>query len=117
MILTVSKANAEHYVWGQQCDGWHLLKSPSLSVIQEHVPVGAGEVRHYHQQAQQFFFVLSGIATLEVGGECTRLSRGQGCHVPAGVAHLLYNEGPEDLEFLVVSVPPAHGDRVPVVDG
>ena len=34
---------AEHYTWGGVCDGWHLLKDPTLSVIQERVPPGAGE--------------------------------------------------------------------------
>ena len=27
--------NTEHYNWGEACDGWHLLKTDSLSVIQE----------------------------------------------------------------------------------
>ncbi len=107
MTCTISKTNAEHYVWGKQCDGWHLLKSPQLSIIQERVPAGAGEVRHYHKYAQQFFFVLSGVATMEVEGEAVQLRRGQGLHIPPGMAHQLWNAGAEDLEFLVVSVPPA----------
>jgi mannose-6-phosphate isomerase-like protein (cupin superfamily) len=110
----ISKANAENYVWGRQCHGWHLLKLPQLSIVQERVPAGAGEVRHYHQRAEQFFFVLSGVATLEVGGEAERLGPGQGRHVPAGIPHQLYVAGPENSEFLVVSAPLAHGDRVRV---
>ena len=39
---TTSLANAEHYVWGDGCDGWHLLKHPDLSVIQERVPADRG---------------------------------------------------------------------------
>lgn len=58
MTHAISKANAEHYVWGHQCDGWHLLKLPQLSIIQERVPVGAGEVRHYDQRAQQSEFLV-----------------------------------------------------------
>ncbi len=42
----VSKANAEHYTWRGICDGWHLLKSTSLSIIQERVPPGGAEVKH-----------------------------------------------------------------------
>jgi hypothetical protein len=30
-----STENSEHYQWGNLCDGWHLLKSDTLSVIQE----------------------------------------------------------------------------------
>jgi len=58
----ISRKNSERYSWGGGCDGWHLLKSPALSVIQECVPPGGTETRHVHQQAQQFFFVLSGEA-------------------------------------------------------
>ena len=112
----ISKYNAEHYSWGEKCDGWHLVRTPELSIIQERVPAGGAEVRHYHQHAQQFFFVLSGTASLEVEGEVLCLAPGQGRHVAAGVPHRLANEGQEDVEFIVVSVPMAHGDRVLVAD-
>ena len=64
MTDVVSQQNAEHYIWGGDCDGWHLLKSLGLSFIQERVPPGRREVRHYHLLAHQFFFVLSGSANL-----------------------------------------------------
>ena len=112
MADVVSEQDAEHYVWGGDCDGWHLLKSPGLSVIQERVPPGRCEVRHYHQQAHQFFFVLSGRATLEVDGHILTLTARQGCSVPAKVPHQLINEDAEDLVFLVISAPRSHGDRI-----
>ncbi|MEJ2610067.1 MAG: cupin domain-containing protein, partial [Candidatus Thiodiazotropha sp.] len=34
----------KHYDWGGTCDGWHLVASPNLSVIQERVPSGSSEV-------------------------------------------------------------------------
>jgi len=111
----VSLKNAEHYTWGEVCDGWHLLNSDALSVIQERVPSGAAEIRHYHERSQQFFFVLAGEATLEIGGETVRLAPQQGVSVPAGVPHRLSNESGEELSFIVVSAPRSHGDRV-VVD-
>jgi mannose-6-phosphate isomerase-like protein (cupin superfamily) len=111
--MTVSsKENAEHYIWGGKCDGWHLVKSKNLSVIQERVPSGCAEVRHYHNKAEQFFYVLSGIATLEVDGEIHRINPSQGLHIPAGKPHKLSNQNKEDLVFFVVSSPPSHGDRI-----
>jgi len=62
----ISKDNAEHYKWGEVCDGWHLVKSQNLSVIQELVPPGCSEVQHYHKRSEQFFYILSGTATLKV---------------------------------------------------
>ncbi|HET6432050.1 cupin domain-containing protein [Dyella sp.] len=115
-MSAVSTANAAHYVWGQQCDGWHLLAGDDLSVIEERMPPGTTEVRHRHVRSRQFFYVLSGTATLELEGVAHRLGAGQGLHVPPGAAHQMRNDSGEELRFLVVSSPRSHGDRE-VVDG
>ena len=67
-MSAVSTANAAHYVWGQQCDGWHLLAGDDLSVIEERMPPGTAEVRHRHARSRQFFYVLGGTAMLELEG-------------------------------------------------
>lgn len=108
----INTNNAEHYIWGNGCDGWHLLKQDDLSVIQECVPMGEKEVRHYHQKSQQFFYVLSGIATLELSGTLHEVPAGSSIHVPAGEPHQLANRGEEPLHFLVISQPKSHGDRI-----
>ena len=46
--------NSAHYKWGTNSDGWHLLEADDLSVIEENVPPGEKEVRHYHNKSQQF---------------------------------------------------------------
>jgi mannose-6-phosphate isomerase-like protein (cupin superfamily) len=112
ILKAISIQNAEHYQWGQRCDGWHLHKAANFSIIQERVPSGSAEVWHYHERAEQFFYVLSGTATLTTDDATVQLQAGEGCHVPAKVPHQLHNEGKEPLEFLVISVPMAHGDRV-----
>lgn len=104
--------NGEHYVWSKNCDGWHLVKSENLSVIQERVPFGSSEVRHLHNKSEQFFYVLSGIATLEVHGVVHTIYPNKGFHILAGTAHTLSNRHEETLEFLVISTPPSHGDRI-----
>jgi len=113
-MIVVSTDNAEHYLWGDGCDGWHLVKTPTLSVIKEKVPSGCEETRHYHQRAEQFFFVLEGIASIDVNGIVHQLKSQQGIHVEAGVAHQLRNDQDDDLVFMVTSSPPSHGDRVEV---
>ena len=110
----VSKGSVTHYSWGEGCDGWHLLASNALSVIEERVPAGAGEVRHYHRSAEQFFYVLSGEATIELDGCTHRIEPSRGLHVPAKSVHKLENRADTDLRFLVISTPPSHGDRVTV---
>ena len=110
-MTVISIANAPHYRWGEVCDGWHLVREADLSVIQERVPPGAGEVRHRHRRARQFFYVLTGAAELEVEGVVHRLTPGEGLAVAPGDAHRLRNPGPAALTFLVTSTPPSHGDR------
>jgi quercetin dioxygenase-like cupin family protein len=108
----VQRADAEHYVWGEVNDGWHLVKRDDLSVIQERIQPGASEVRHYHARARQFFYVLSGELTMEAGGETHRLVRGQGIEIAPGVAHQAQNRSAAPVEILVTSTPKSHGDRV-----
>lgn len=108
----VSTRNGRHYVWGEVCDGWHLLEEPDLSVIQERVPPGAAERRHVHATARQFFFVLAGTATLEFADRTVTFSAGQGVHVAPGVPHRFVNASQDEVHFLVVSAPTTRGDRV-----
>ncbi|MBH8604498.1 cupin domain-containing protein [Thermoactinomyces sp. CICC 10522] len=110
--MKISKNTAEHYIWGQQCDGWHLVKREELSVIHERMPAGTEEVRHYHEQARQFFFVLKGVATIEVEGEVIQLHEQEGIEIPPRVPHHMMNKSGQEIEFLVISQPTSKGDRV-----
>jgi mannose-6-phosphate isomerase-like protein (cupin superfamily) len=110
MLTTLE--NADHYLWGDKCDGWHLLKSESLSIIYERMPPGTQEARHVHNKAQQFFFVLEGEATMELDGKEFVIREREGIHVAAGKPHQMFNRSQADVFFLVISQPPSHGDRV-----
>jgi len=108
----ISKDTAEHYSWGDGCDGWHLVKQAELSVIHERMPAGTAEVHHYHERARQFFFVLSGEAVLEINQQRQIIHALQGAEVPPGVPHQIFNRSGADVEFLVISQPTTRGDRV-----
>jgi mannose-6-phosphate isomerase-like protein (cupin superfamily) len=109
---SVSRENAEHYRWGDDCDGWHLVKDSQLSVIEELIPPGAAEVRHHHERAQQFFYVLAGEVLMEVEGEMTLVQAGSGIRILPGTKHQIRNPSSSAARFLVVSQPPSHGDRI-----
>jgi mannose-6-phosphate isomerase-like protein (cupin superfamily) len=115
-MRAVSKNSAEHYVWGSpqspRCDGWHLVRTPELSVIEELMPAGASEVRHSHVRARQFFFVLEGELALEVERREYTLQPGQGIEISPGQAHQALNRCEHAVRFLVTSQPASHGDRV-----
>ena len=108
----ISIENTEHYSWGQDCDGWHLVKNEELSVIQERMPPGTFEARHFHSRSRQFFYILSGTAIIEAGGKSETLNAREGIEISPGVAHQVFNESDAVVEFLVISQPPSHNDRI-----
>jgi mannose-6-phosphate isomerase-like protein (cupin superfamily) len=108
----VDTGNAEHYVWGGTNDGWHFLKRDDLSIIRERMVPGAKEERHLHRKSRQFFHVLAGTFTVEIAGTDFTLKPGQGIEVPPGTPHQAKNPTDAPAEFLVISMPPSHGDRV-----
>jgi quercetin dioxygenase-like cupin family protein len=110
----VSKSSAPHYIWASVCDEWRLIDTPGLSLVETRVPPGAEEVRHYHNQARQFFYVISGTATLETEGSEHRISTGFGIEVAPGVRHKFMNRSDQDLVFLVISAPSTKADRIDV---
>jgi mannose-6-phosphate isomerase-like protein (cupin superfamily) len=112
--MIIDTHNAEHYHWGDQCDGWHFVKSDRLSVIKETMPSMTMEKRHYHEKAQQFFYILSGLATFEINGQIFTVMPGKGILIQPGAVHQILNNTGTDLEFIVVSEPKSHGDRVTV---
>jgi mannose-6-phosphate isomerase-like protein (cupin superfamily) len=110
--MKISLDTAEHYSWGSDCDGWHLVKQPGLSVIQERMPPRTSEARHLHAIARQFFFVLKGTLVIESDGTRHELVAGEGFEIPPKTAHQVLNVGTSPTDFLVVSQPASHGDRM-----
>lgn len=113
--MIIKKADTEHYNWGENSEGWHLVKTPGLSVIEERMPPGATEVLHFHEHSQQFFYILSGIASFEVEADKMEVHSGEGIHLIPGQKHLVANDGKDDLCFLLISQPEAQGDRTSII--
>ena len=107
----VSTESGEHYTWGRECDGWYLLKTEGLHVIQERMPPETADVMHFHRQATQFFFVLSGHLTVENQDGAVTIAAGRAVLVEPNTRHRARNKSTSDVEFLVVSYPPSHEDR------
>lgn len=112
----ISTANAGSYKWGgpngDACDSWHLVRTTQLSVIEESMPPGASEHRHYHLYARQFFYVLEGDLAIEIEETHINLATGEGIEIAPGQAHQVFNHSSKTVRFLIVSNPPSHGDRV-----
>ena len=108
----ISIENAEQYIWGEVCDGWHLLKREDISVIQERVPAGGAVVMHHHQNARQFFYVLEGEGRMVFEAHEVVLRKGQGLEIPPMMKPRFRNQSGDDVHFLVLSVPSTSRDRI-----
>ena len=108
----ISTANATHYTWGDGCDGWHLVRTDALSIIEECMPAGTAERRHFHARARQFFYVLAGELTMEVDGREHVICANHGLEIALGVPHQARNRSGAEVRFMVTSQPPSHGDRI-----
>ncbi|GGG65028.1 cupin domain-containing protein [Edaphobacter dinghuensis] len=115
-MKSVRAVDAEHYRWGDGCDGWYLVRTDELNIIEEKMPPGASERRHFHMRARQFFYVLEGELTMEVEREEFVLRVGEGVEVAPGRVHQVFNRSGRSARFLVTSQPPSHGDRVERAD-
>ena len=102
----------KHYTWGNECDGWSLVDEETFSIKQERMPAGTSEAKHYHQQAQQFFFILNGTASFEIDNSIIKVNSGEGFHVKAGTIHNISNKETKDLEFILYSQPSTNNDRI-----
>lgn len=107
-----SKENSEHYNWGNNCSGWHLVKSENLSVIEEFMPANNSEEKHYHNYSEQYFHILNGTATFDIQNEILEVNKGEGIHIYPQEVHQVKNEKSTDLEFIVISQPTTKGDRI-----
>jgi mannose-6-phosphate isomerase-like protein (cupin superfamily) len=109
-----SKNNSEHYIWGSNCDSWILNNSGNLSAKQEKMPPNTSEKLHFHEKAEQFFYILKGEATFYINDEKFSVKSGESIAVLPKSKHYISNESQEELEFLVISSPSTNNDRTEV---
>ncbi|NCD72155.1 cupin domain-containing protein [Mucilaginibacter agri] len=100
------------YAWGDNCLAWNLIDRDDLSIKQELMPAGTAEQLHYHNKANQFFFILKGAATFEIDTVQTVITEHQGIEIKAGQQHRIMNLGTGDLEFILYSQPSTKNDRI-----
>lgn len=108
----VDRQSAMHYFWQEICDGWHLVERDDLSIIAEKMPPRTSEDMHYHRKARQFFDILSGQAIMRFPNHTLLLNTGDGVEIEPGEAHQMRNCSDMAIEFLTVSMPKSHGDKI-----
>lgn len=75
------------------------------SLAQIVIPPGKASRRHYHPEAEESYYILSGTAHLELDGERATLTRGDSVVISPPQVHQIRNAGSDDLVLLAVCVP------------
>lgn len=111
MYKKVSKNEAEHYIWGTECDSWVFVDSQALSVKLESMPSGTKENAHYHGEATQFFYLIKGEAVFHIDGKEVNVTTQEGILILPKAKHFIENKSGETIDFLVISQPTTNNDR------
>jgi mannose-6-phosphate isomerase-like protein (cupin superfamily) len=79
------------------------------------LPVGKSFAAHYHEDMQEVFIILDGVAQAKVGAEMVTLRRGDTIVIDPREVHQMWNRGDEDVEYVALGIcGSAHGRTVVV---
>lgn len=80
------------------------------------LPVGCSFQRHYHEDMQEIFVLLTGIVEMECGSVRTIMRPGDTVIVAAREAHQMRNIGGEAGEYLVFGISSGQGGKTVVIE-
>lgn len=103
---------SERLEWGDKCFVWYLLNDKELTVMKGVMPPNTSDILHYHDQSNQFLYLISGILHIELNEQIFTLNPFQGLKIPAKISHCVKNNHDEDAHYLLMSVPGQIEDRV-----
>jgi mannose-6-phosphate isomerase-like protein (cupin superfamily) len=118
-MYVIHKNNVQPYVQEHGEIIYELIGRAVKTPTEQHsvayvvIPPGKSSIRHYHPVAEESYYILRGRALMELGKEEQSLEPGQIVLIPRGLPHEIHSKGPEDLEFLTISVP-AWEEKEPV---
>jgi mannose-6-phosphate isomerase-like protein (cupin superfamily) len=76
------------------------------SLAEAVVPAGGETIEHLHRRSEEIYRFVSGRGRIRVGGEEGEVEAGDSVLIAAGIAHKLWNTGPEPLVLLCCCAPP-----------
>jgi|GEM_PF-113972 len=103
--MKITKQNTKQYKWGDKSNGWYFLESPHLHIIEALMLPNAAETKYYHNTSEQFFYIIKGIATFEIGNEIHKIQAREAIYILPEVKHQIKNLTNKNLEFIVISQP------------
>lgn len=107
MSATITISNTDHidpihYDWGavKWVISGKVIPGSRQSFGLVHVLPGKTNPEHWHTAAEELVYMLAGVCTVRVGDAVHALRPGQTLHIPAGVKHVVSNEGWEPVVYV-----------------
>jgi len=79
------------------------------------LPAGNTFAPHYHEDMQEIFVMIQGVARITVDAETTILGRGDAILIDPHEVHQMWNHGSEDAEYLAIGISAGRGGRTVAV--
>ncbi len=76
------------------------------SVAHITLPPGVSSLKHFHPEVEESYYVLTGIARVEIDGQTRRLVPGQLVAIRPSEVHQVFNDTDDDVALLVTCTPP-----------
>ena len=80
------------------------------------LPAGSSFQRHYHEDMQEIFVLLTGAVEMRCGADQTIMQPGDTVIVPAREPHQMKNIGLEAAEYLVFGISAGQGGKTVVIE-
>lgn len=68
------------------------------------LPVGKSFEPHYHEDMQEVFIILTGLAEITIDRETALLESGDLVIIPPRSVHVMRNMGTEDVEYIALGI-------------
>jgi mannose-6-phosphate isomerase-like protein (cupin superfamily) len=75
------------------------------SLAEATLPPGGETLEHYHRQAEEIYYFVSGAGRMRLGAEESDVEAGDAVVIPPGTPHKLWNPGPDPLTLLCCCAP------------
>ena len=109
--MKINKNDENHYYWRDHCEAWTLLDSEKGIIKEELMPPYTEELLHFHNETIQVFYILNGEATFIIDNLKFRILPNECLQIQKNQTHKICNNSPNELRFLVISLPGNKGDR------
>ncbi|BDS08368.1 hypothetical protein NT6N_34080 [Oceaniferula spumae] len=80
----------------------HTVPAKDVILIRATIESGEGHAFHYHEDREEFLYILDGKIEQWVGEEKKILSAGDVVYVPPGVVHASFNVGDDEAKLLAI---------------